>query len=224
MGAINEEITLLLKKLKTERVLKEAGLHFYVGTLSGKQVVICKSGVGKVNAALASQILVDRFRVKALIFTGVAGTISPNVNIGDLVVATKTQQWDVNFTAIGFPPGVIPLLKTSVFNTNPRLMRAAVQAAKQVPGNVFTGKILTADQFVASRTLARRLRTEFGGLCVEAEGGAVGQVCFRNRIPYVVIRGISDRADRKASPDFEKFLNLAANRAQRVVLRMVRLL
>lgn len=119
---------------------------------------------------------------------------------------------------------VIPLMKTSVFNTNPRLVRAAVQAAKQVQGNVFTGKILTGDRFVASITLTRRLRTVFGGLCAEAEGGADGQVCFRNRIPHAVIRGISDRADRKAPPDFRKFLKLAANRAQRVVLGMLHLL
>lgn len=224
IGALDEEIALLLKRLRIQAVERQAGIRFVRGILSGKQVIICKSGWGKVNAALASQILIDRFRVKNLIFTGVAGTISPNINIGDLVVATKTQQWDVNFTAIGVPPGVIPLMKTTVFPANPRLVQAAVQAEKQVPGNVFTGKILTADRFVASNTLARRLRTEFDGLCVEAEGGAAGQVCFRNRIPYVVIRGISDRADRRASPDFGKFLQLAANRAQMAVWRMIRLL
>ena len=222
IGALDEEIALFLKKMKVEAVQVHAGIHFFKGRLTGKRVVVCKSGVGKVNAALATQILIDLFHVDAIIFSGVAGALRPDVNIFDIVISTKTQQYDVDFTAIGFPPGDIPFLETSVFEADPRLVLLAERASAGMQIKVFKGKILTGDRFVASKKLVSLLQRNFGGLCVEAEGAATGQVCFRNKISFVVIRGISDRADMAAPTDFGCSVKKAAFRAQALVWAMLK--
>lgn len=224
VGAMNEEINLYLSEMEVEEVHDHAEIRFFKGKLAGQQVVVSKSGVGKVNAALAIQILIDLFQVELIVFSGVAGALRSKLKVGDIVVSTNTQQYDVNFIAIGFPPGVIPSLKTSIFPADPRLVQLAKKAAQSVMGKVFSGKILSGDSFVASRELVNFLLKTFGGLCVEAEGAAVGQVCFLNEIPFVVVRGISDRADRGAPKDFDKFVKIAGHRAQVLVLAMLKLL
>lgn len=223
IGALDEEIALFLKKLKVEVVQEHAGIKFYIGQLAEKHVVVCKSGIGKVNAALATEILVDLFQVKAVIFSGVAGALRSELNIGDIVISTTTQQYDVNFTPIGFPPGIIPFLETSVFVADPHLVQCAKMAAKKVKGKTFKGKILSGDRFIASKERVERLLKTFGGLCIEAEGAAIGQVCFLNEIPFLVIRGISDRADQPSSEDFAKFVKMAAHRAGSLVMIMLKM-
>jgi adenosylhomocysteine nucleosidase len=225
IGALDIEVALLLKQMISKKVVKRSGVTFFRGKLSGVPVVVCVSGIGKVNAAKTTQTLIDRFKVKAIIFTGVAGSIAPTLKIGESVISTKTQQYDVNFTAIGFPPGVIPGLKTSVFPAAPFLIRLAQRAARSIPQvKARLGKILSGDRFVASQAKAQRLRRLFGGVCVEAEGAATGQVCFLNKVPYVVIRTMSDRADRQAPQEFDRFTQLAARRSQLIVLKMLRAL
>jgi adenosylhomocysteine nucleosidase len=225
IGALDVEVALLLKQMIIKKGVKRSGVTFFRGKLSGVPVVVCVSGIGKVNAAKTTQTLIDRFKVKAIIFTGVAGSIAPTLSIGKSVISTKTQQYDVDFTAIGFPPGVIPGLKTSVFPAAPFLIRLAQRAARKIPQvRARLGKILSGDQFVASQAKSRRLYRLFGGVCVEAEGATTGQVCFLNKVPYVVIRTISDRADRQAPEEFGRFTRLAARRSQRIVLKMFRAL
>lgn len=221
IGALDEEIALFLKELEVQDVQVHAGIEFYKGRLAGQQVVVCKSGVGKVNAALTTQILIDLFQVETIIFSGVAGTLRSEINVGDIVISTNTQQYDVDFTAIGFPPGVIPSLTTSIFVADPKLVQLAEKAAINIKGKVFKGKILSGDRFVASKELVNRLLKNFGGLCVEAEGAALGQVCFLNDIPFVIIRGMSDQADRAAPADFAKFVKIAAHRGSVLVLAML---
>ncbi len=223
IGALDQEVSLLVKQMINKKIEKQAGITFYTGKLLGLPVVICASGVGKVNAATATQILIDRFHARVIIFTGVAGALDPTLKIGDSVISTKTQQHDVNFTAIGLSPGAIPGLKTSIFPANPFLIRLAMKAARNIPEvRARLGKILSGDQFIANREIGNRLHRLFGGSCVEAEGAAIGQVCFLNNVPYVVIRSISDRADRKASYKYNKFVKLAARRSQLIVLNMLR--
>jgi adenosylhomocysteine nucleosidase len=224
IGALDEEIALLVAALRRRSTRTYAGISFYRGVLAGQHVVICSSGVGKVNAAMATQILIDIYKVRRIVFTGTAGSLRTNLNIGDVVISTVTQQYDVNFAAIGFPRGVIPFLKTSIFAADPTLIRAAKKGAKSIvlKGKVISGKILSGDRFVANKALARDLRDKFRGSCVEAEGAATGQVCFRKHVPYIVIRGMSDRAGRQASKSFDRFSKLASRRAQRVVLAMLR--
>lgn len=224
IGAFDEEVALLLKQMAIKKVEKRAGITFLKGKLLGVPVTICASGVGKVNAAKATQILIERFKAKVIIFTGVAGALAPTLKIGDTVISTTTQQYDVDFAGIGLLPGNIPGLKTSVFPANPILIRLAKKAARNIHGvKARSGKILSGDQFIANRRKSLRLRRLFDGVCVEAEGAATGQVCFCNNVPYVVIRSMSDRADRKAPKNFERFVRWAARRSQRIVLKMFRL-
>lgn len=221
IGALDEEIALLLKTLELEEKKKVAGITFYFGKIHCHNVIVCKSGIGKVNAAFTAQILIDRFCVGCILFTGTAGAIGRGIRIGDAIISTRVQQYDVDFSAIGFSLGTIPFLKTSVFNADPRLVALAAKSAAANEQRAFKGIILTGDRFVASEKLARFLEERFNGLCVEAEGGAVGQVCYLNKIPFVVIRGISDQADDDAGETFNEFLELAARSAERVVLTML---
>lgn len=221
IGALDEEIALFLKKIKVEAVQVHAGIRFFKGRLSGKRVVVCKSGVGKVNAALATQILIDFFRVDAIIFSGVAGALSSELNIGDIVISTQTQQYDVDFTAIGLPLGVIPFQETSVFEADPVLIQMAKRVSRGMRIKTFAGKILSGDQFVANEEQAVFLQRFFDGLCVEAEGAATGQACFLNQIPFVVIRAISDYADSSAPTDFSISVKMAL-RAQALVMAMLK--
>jgi len=225
LGAVHQEIALLRQNMHIESTVTYGGVRFTKGTLCGKSVVIGISDVGKVNAALAAQILIDRFHVKRIIFTGTAGAIHPVLRIGDVILSTKTQQYDVNFSALGFPPGVIPFLKTSVFAANAGLLRAAEMGAKEIKHRKFRvlkGKILTGDQFVANARLGQVLRKTFHGVCVEAEGGAVGQVAYRNKVPYLVIRGISDKVGTTGPDKYNRFGKIAARHTQLIVLKTLK--
>lgn len=222
LGAVYQEIAWLRQNTSIESSVTYGGVAFTRGVLCGQSVVIAASGVGKVNAGLATQILIDRFHVKRIIFTGTAGAIDPGLRIGDVILSTKTQQYDVDFSALGFPPGVIPDLGTSVFVADPSPLHAAQGAARTLQDQKFRvlkGKILTGDRFVATADLARILRKTFHGVCVEAEGGAVGQVAYRNKVPYLVVRGISDKVGRTGPESYERFGKLAAGHAQRIVLK-----
>ena len=222
IGAMVEEIRLMEEKLERETVTVKAGIRFMEGTLNGKPVVLCKSGVGKVNAAVCTQILIDRFGADAVIFTGVAGALDPSLDIGDVVVSTECVQHDMDASPLGFPRGTIPFADTSVFPADPELVRLAYEASKALPGGrVLKGRVLSGDQFVADRETVRRLHEELQGVCVEMEGAAVAQVCAMNGVPYVVIRSMSDKADGSAHVNFAEFAVQAANRSCQIVNRML---
>ena len=222
IGAMVEEIRLMEEKLEQETVTVKAGIRFMEGTLNGKPVVLCKSGVGKVNAAVCTQILIDRFGADAVIFTGVAGALDPSLDIGDVVVSTECVQHDMDASPLGFPRGTIPFADTSVFPADPELVRLAYEASKALPGGrVLKGRVLSGDQFVADRETVRRLHEELQGVCVEMEGAAVAQVCAMNGVPYVVIRSMSDKADGSAHVNFAEFAVQAANRSCQIVNRML---
>lgn len=221
LGAVPEEIDLLLKNLQGKSTRRIAGITFYRGRLVGRPVVVAASGVAKVNAAMATQILVDRFHVTHVIFNGTAGALAPLLKVGDLVISTKSQQYNVNFSAIGYPPGVIPYLATSVFPADPTLIRAARRGLRHLnfKAKSLFGKIVTGETFVTNRFVAKRLYRVFHGLCVETEGAATGQVGYLNKVPYLVIRGISDVP---GGPITSRNARLAARRAQRLTMATLR--
>jgi adenosylhomocysteine nucleosidase len=224
IGAMQEEIDLLLANLQDAVEMKRSSIRFHIGSLHGHKVVICKSGVGKVNAAVYSQVMIDRFEVNKMIFTGVAGALDPELNIGDIVISSSAQQHDMDVTALGFPPGVIPYEESSEWPADAELVRLAAEAGEKAAPElrIMTGKILSGDQFVADREKVRRLRETFGGACTEMEGAAVAQVCALNNVPYVVIRSMSDKADGSASVNFAEFTVEAANRSYAIVNEMLR--
>ncbi|QJD83512.1 5'-methylthioadenosine/adenosylhomocysteine nucleosidase [Cohnella herbarum] len=225
IGAMQEEIELLLAQLDDKQTDCHAGITYHQGLFKGKKVVLTRSGVGKVNAAVCTQLLIDRYSADAVIFTGVAGAVDPQLNIGDIVISTSSVQHDVDVTALGFPRGTIPYQEVSEYPSDARLISLAEEAGRKVyPGRCLTGKVLSGDQFIADRSVVKRLFDELGGACTEMEGASVAQVCYMNDIPHVIIRSMSDKADGSAHVNFAEFTIEAANRSFAIVEEMIKVI
>ncbi|SEF54403.1 5'-methylthioadenosine/adenosylhomocysteine nucleosidase [Paenibacillus sp. UNC499MF] len=223
IGAMNEEIELLVGGMSGVTETTKAGITYREGQFEGKSVVVCKSGVGKVNASVCTQILIDGFGVDAVLFTGVAGALDPELNIGDIVISTSCMQHDMDVTPLGFPRGVIPYEEISVFQADPGLVELADAASRELfEGRTKQGLVLSGDQFVASRDKVAELHQELGGTCTEMEGAAVAQVCSMNKIPFVVIRSMSDKADGSAHVNFAEFTKQASENSHRIIEHIVR--
>ena len=166
-----------------------------------------RSGIGKVNAGICTQILADLFQVDVVINTGIAGSLKAEINIGDIVISTDTLQHDMDATGFGYEPGVIPRMETSCFLADETLIEAAKAACKEaVPEiQVFTGRVVSGDQFISDRSVKERIAERFGGMCTEMEGAAIAQAAYLNQIPFVIIRAISDKADDSATVDYPTF-------------------
>jgi len=218
IGAMQEEIDMLLASMEERQTDSQVGFDYDRGLMQGRSVVVCKSGVGKVNAAVCTQVLIDRYKVDTVIFTGVAGALDPELNIGDIVISRSCMQHDMDVSALGFARGAIPYQEVSDFPSDERLIRLAEQAGERVfPGRCRVGKVLSGDQFIADRERVKDLHTAFAGSCVEMEGASVAQVCHMNGIPHVVIRSMSDKADGSAPDNFSAFTVEASNRSFAIV-------
>ncbi|GIP51868.1 5'-methylthioadenosine/adenosylhomocysteine nucleosidase [Paenibacillus vini] len=224
IGAMDEEIALLLQGIEGQEQVMQSGISFVKGRFHGKEVVVCKSGVGKVNAAITTQILIDRFDIGAVWFTGVAGALDPGLNIGDIVISSSCQQHDMDCSPLGFSRGIIPFQETSDFPADPGFIKLAEEACSRVckeQGYVI-GRVLSGDQFIADSEKVRLLHETMGGACVEMEGAAIGQVCYTNSVPYVILRSMSDKADGTADVNFAEFTVSASKRSFEIVEDMIR--
>ena len=223
IGAMDEEIALYQTAMRETAAVVKAGITYRQGELAGQSVVLCKSGVGKVNASVCTQILIDQFQVDRVIFTGVAGAVHPQLEIGDLVISTDCLQHDVDVTALGFQPGQIPFQDKWIWEADAELIRLAVAAGEKLGQGirVVQGRILSGDQFLADREKVNRLFEQFEAACTEMEGAAVAQVCHLNRIPFVILRSMSDKADGSAHVNFAEFTKLASERSAAIVRRML---
>ncbi|WP_227936573.1 5'-methylthioadenosine/adenosylhomocysteine nucleosidase [Alkalihalobacillus deserti] len=219
IGAMNEEIERMKTEMKITETYQYATVTFYEGILSEKEIVLCKCGVGKVNAALTTQILIDRFAITHLLFTGVAGAIDESLDVGDLVISTSAMQHDIDVTALGFKKGEIPYFQgSSDFQADEELVKLAVKAAKEsTDRHIVQGRIVSGDQFVADAKYVQTLRSEFQAVCVEMEGAAVAQVAAMNAVPFVIIRSMSDKANGEASMNFVEFTQLASEQSHLLV-------
>ena len=226
MGAMELEINLLKKDMQLEEKLKEAGMEFYLGRLEGVEVVLVKSGVGKVNAGICTQILVDRFEIDKLIFTGVAGAIDTALEVEDIVISTDLVQHDVDATAYGNrKPGEIPELDKVSFAADEGLVELAFKVSQEVlkdeTNQAYQGRILSGDQFISSSQKVKELKETFGGYCTEMEGAAVAQAAYLNNLPFVIIRSISDKADEEADISFDEFAEIAAQHSYKIVIAIL---
>lgn len=224
IGAMEEEVAALKEKMQISGVLKKASMEFCKGTLQGKPVVVVRSGIGKVNAGLCTQILVDLFDVKKVINTGVAGSLDARIDIGDIVISTEAVQHDMDATQFGYPLGQIPRMETFGFPADEEMIKLAKEACERVNPEikVFTGRVVTGDQFIASRDAKDRISSNFGGLCTEMEGAAIAQAAWLNQVPFVIIRAISDKADDSAEMDYPAFEAQAIIHSVRLTEEMVR--
>jgi adenosylhomocysteine nucleosidase len=222
IGAMDEEIMLLLEGMENKQTTVKAGITFYTGIVFGRSAVLCKSGVGKVNAAVTTQILLDTFGVSRVLFTGVAGALHPGLNIGDIVISSHCIQHDVDVTALGYARGVIPYQETSTFAADPGLVKLAELACLELKQKSVTGIVLSGDQFIASSATVALLREELDGACAEMEGAAVAQVCNMNGTPFVIIRSMSDKADGSAHVNYRDFTVTASEHSHAILEHMLK--
>lgn len=222
IGAITEEVELYLNELKASHKIQIAGFDFNQGLFEGKKTIIVKSGVGKVNAAACTQILIDNFAVKTIIFTGVAGSLNPKLNILDIVISEDCIQHDLDATKLGFKKGQIPFTKLKNFKSSKKLINLGFASGKKQKLRIQKGRILTGDQFVEDKQKTILLRGEFSGDCLDMESAAVAQVCHLNNIDHVIIRSISDKADGSASLNFREFCKQAAKNSFLLVKTMLK--
>jgi len=220
--AMQEEFQPLVARLADVREGEAARRPVVHGRFGAQEVTLIAAGVGKVNTAMASQILIDRYAVSVLYLTGVAGGVAPGLRPGDVVVADEVLQHDVDSTALGFAPGEIPFADRWIFPTDERLRARLITAVEEVAGKApFVGRIVSGDRFIADREEVLRLRDRFRAAAVEMEGGALGQVAWANGIPFATLRTVSDTADGEAPRDFTAFLAEAAERAALILVRAI---
>jgi len=226
IGAMEEEITAIKNKMKIQNVRSISSLEFYVGILHGKEIVLVRAGIGKVNAAICTQILIDCFSIEAIINVGVAGGLGSNLKIGDIVISDEAVQHDVDATGFGYELGIIPRMKNSFFKSDRNLINIAKKASEtlSIDIGIYTGRILTGDQFISSIDKKKELEEKFNGLCAEMEGGAIAQTCYLNNIPFVIIRSISDNADDSAEVNFEEFSQLAAANSCKMIDKIIEIM
>lgn len=207
IGAMDEEVTQLKNKMQQVTIIKKAGMDFYSGNFGDRAVVIVRSGIGKVNAGICTQVLADEFHVSAILNTGIAGSLNNDINIGDIVLSTDALQHDVDAMVFGYKLGVIPRMETSIFKADENLLIKAERLCKRVNPDisVFKGRVVTGDQFIAGKDQKDRLVSNFSGLCTEMEGGAIAHAAYLNQIPFLIIRAISDKADNSAAVDYPTF-------------------
>lgn len=217
------EVAELKKQMKNSNVTAVAGMDFFQGTLNGKEVVVVRSGIGKVNAAVCTQVLADRFQVSAIINTGIAGSLKKEINIGDIVLSTDTVQHDMDATGFGYPVGQIPQMKEFSFQADEKLRALAAECCLKVNPDiqVFQGRVVSGDQFVSDKVKKNWLTETFHGFCTEMEGAAIAQASYLNHIPFLIIRAISDKADDSATMDYSEFEEKAAKHSVNLILAIV---
>ncbi len=220
IGAMDEEVLEIKNTLKDVTVETAAGMEFYRGKINEKEVVVVRSGIGKVNAAVCSQILVDKFGVEAIVNTGIAGSLKAEIDIGDIVLSSDSVQHDMDATGFGYPVGQIPRMETFAFPSDQKLLALAEKCCHQVNPDIrtFAGRVVSGDQFISDKGKKKQLIDNFGGFCTEMEGAAIAQVCYLNQIGCLIIRAISDKADDSATVDYPAFEAKAIEHSVRLLL------
>lgn len=223
IGAMEEEIAHLREKLRQVSTVKAAGLEYFHGSFGGNHVVLVVSGIGKVNAAVCTQAMIDRFGVDCVINTGVAGGLMDGLHIGDILISKDAVQHDMDTSALGDPVGVIPRLSESYFKADAELIRLAQEAAAESGEGyqAVLGRVASGDQFIGTKAGKERIRSTVQGDCAEMEGAAIAHACWLNGTPFVVIRAISDDANEEAEMDFGQFSKIAAKRSGELVEKML---
>lgn len=217
IGAMDVEVATLKARMenKTTRIL--AGSDYCEGKLEGLDVVVVQCGVGKVNAALCAQILCSCFGVSHIVNTGIAGSLNAQLDIGDFVISRDAVYHDMDATNFGYPVCQVPGMPVLAFPADKDLADAALRVAEQIhPGHVRMGRVATGDQFVADKSLKEKIIANTGAYCTEMEGAAIAHTAWKNGVPFVIIRAISDKADDSAQMDYPTFEAQAAQRCAQV--------
>jgi adenosylhomocysteine nucleosidase len=222
IGAMEEEVALLREKISNQEQETIAGCEFTTGSMDGAEVILLRSGIGKVNAAMSTTILLDRFKPDYVINTGSAGGFHPDLNVGDVVISSEVRHHDVDVTAFGYEYGQVPQLPAA-FVANSGLVEIAEEAAKEIGSvQVVKGLIATGDSFMNDPKRVDAIRDKFLNLqAVEMEAAAIAQVSYQFEIPFVIIRSLSDIAGKESDVSFEQYLEKAALHSASLVMKIV---
>lgn len=221
IGAMSIEVATLKTQMKSYTTHSIAGMEFCSGMLNGTNVVVVQCGVGKVNAAMCVQILCDRFQVTHIVNTGVAGSLCNDLDIGDFVISKDAVYHDFDCHALNYKVGQVPGIATWSFPADEKLREFALQAAETVnPGHTKAGTVASGDQFVCQKSQKEKIIIDTEALCTEMEGAAIAHTAWRNGVPFVVIRAISDKADDSAEMDYPTFEAIAAERCAAVTMQL----
>ncbi len=239
LGAMVPEVTLLQNMLTAPQTRRIEGIEFVSGRIGAHPVVLAWTGVGKVNAAMTATLLLEHFRPARVLFTGIAGGVDPNLEPGDIVIAKQTAYHDMGtLSSDGIDYGGVKSRLTGepnpvFFPADPGLLTAARQAAQGMtfdavglqtgerPPKVVVGTVVTGDVFVASKEKGAELAQKLGACAVEMEGAAVAQICYQRGVGCLVVRSISDKADRSAVMDKQLFYTKAAKNSAGLVVKIV---
>ena len=225
IGAMDVEVALLKEKMENSNVSCWAGMEFCEGLLEGTPAVVVQCGVGKINAAMCTQILIDRFAVTHVINTGIAGSLDAQLDIGDLVISRDAIHHDFDLRFWGRPIGQVPGLDVTAFPADPQLAKIAFAAAEAInPSHTRLGRVASGDQFICSREQKDKIIADTQALCAEMEGASIAHTAYRNGIPFVIVRAISDKADNSAQMDYPAFEAIAAQRCAQVTVEMARVM
>ncbi len=225
IGAMDVEVAALKENMENAVLENHAGSVYCEGILAGCPAVVVQCGVGKVNAALCAQILISQYGVTHIVNTGIAGSLNPTLDIGDLLVSLDVMYHDFDCCHFGYPAGRVPGMDVTAFPADERLMLLALNAAEAVhPGHVRQGRVASGDQFVCSKEKKNAIIHMTRAYCTEMEGAAIAHTAYRNGVPFVVIRAISDKADDSAEMDYPTFEALAARRCAQVTMGLAKAL
>lgn len=222
IGAMDEEVAKIKEHMEQIEERTIASMNFLKGTVKGHPVVVVRSGIGKVNAAICTQILADVYGVDAVINTGIAGSLNADINIGDIVLSTDALEHDMDAVAFGYPVGQIPRMDTLSFTADEKLRKIAKETCERVNADVsvFEGRVVSGDQFISDKAKKEWLVENFAGYCTEMEGAAIAHAAYLNGIPFLIIRAISDKADDSASVDYPTFEAKAIEHSVRLLLAL----
>lgn len=224
IGAMELEVKELKEAMTVSEITKKANMEFFEGTLNNVPVVIVQSGIGKVNAALCTQILADLFQVTHIINTGVAGSLNAALDIGDILISRDALHHDMDVTIFGYQLGEVPQMGRREFPADERLAKLAKEACEMVNPDIHAilGRVVSGDQFISGNEIKEKLIQEYQGDCAEMEGASIAHGAYLNNIPFVIIRAISDKADNSAEMDYPAFEAAAAKHSAALVKELVK--
>lgn len=221
IGAMQDEIDGIKAVIENKKTETISGIEFVRGTIGKREVVVAKSGIGKVFAAICTQTMILKYNPEAIINVGVGGTLSDNLGIGDIAIATGVVQHDMDTSPLGDPVGLLSGINIVEIPCSKKLVDAIGECVAEVSVKTQTGIIASGDQFIGTPEQKKKIKENFNAIACEMEGGSVGHVCYVNGVDFCVVRAISDSANGEASMDYPAFMKMAAENSIQVMKKFL---
>lgn len=221
IGAMDVEVNSLKALIENKQSKTISGIEYVWGYIYNKEVVVAKCGIGKVFASICAQTMILNFNPEYIINTGVAGTLTNALSVGDIAISDNVVQHDMDTSPLGDPVGLISGINVINFNANEHLVKTAEAVLKENNFNFKTGVIASGDQFIALKEQKDAIIKNFNAIACEMEGASIGHTCYVNNVGFIVIRAISDSADDSATLDYPTFLKKAAENSFKITLSLI---